>query len=428
MPHPSLTLFREGAPVRAVRPEPQTSSVAPRLWEQVAAAFILFLLTGALIGPIFAPQQQELPALRLIWPPVYLIILGLMAFRARQMAAAWPAFILLALMVILALASGLWSQAPDVTQRRVLALALTGGFSIYLGVAFQGAELPRLLTWTFLALGVGSLIAVFLFPSLGVHHSANAGLWRGLWYEKNHMGMIMAVGLIAASALLAAGAPQDRRIAVAAIGVCALALLGSQSKTALIMAMLGGGLIAMCRLIARMGPVFGVVIVWSLGLTAVISLWVWSQYSVEILALFGKDPTLTGRTEIWAAIERMAAQRPWLGYGYGAFWVLDTEPMEWIRHETGWRVPSAHHGWLDLRVQLGWTGTWLVGAVIALTATAILFRLNSLGRREGYLSLAYLAAFLLLSVSESVLMSHQDLPWTLFVAVLARNLASDRTA
>ena len=42
-------------------------------------------------------------------------------------------------------------------------------------------------------------------------------------------------------------------------------------------------------------------------------------------------------------------------------------------------------------------------------------------------SLAYLAGFLLLSVSESVLMSHQDLPWTLFVAVLARNLVSDRT-
>ena len=404
-----------------------TGPSAPRLWEQAAAAFILFLLTGALIGPIFAPQQQEIPALRLIWPPVYLVILGLMGVRARQVAAAWPAFILLAVMVGLALASTLWSQAPDVTQRRVLALALTGGFSIYLGVVFRGAALPRLLTLTFLSLGAGSLIAVFLFPSLGVHHDANAGLWRGLWYEKNHMGMVMAVGLIAASSLLAAGGAQDRRIALAAIGVCALALLGSQSKTALIMALLGGGLIALCRLIARMGPVFGVVAVWGLGLTTVLSLWVWSQYSVEILALFGKDPTLTGRTEIWTAIERMAGQRPWLGYGYGAFWVADTEPMEWIRHETGWRVPSAHQGWLDLRVQLGWAGTWLMGSVIALTSAAVLFRLTGLGRREGYWSLAYLAAFLLLSLSESVLMSHQDLPWTLFVALMTRNLIADRS-
>lgn len=415
------------APSSSAPQPPASEPSAPRLWEGLAAGFILFLLTGALIGPLLAPQQQEVPALRLVWPPVYLIILGLMGFRARQMATAWPAFLLLTTMAALALSSSLWSQAPDVSQRRVLALALTGGFSVYLGVVFRGVDLPRLLTWTFLALGAGSLVAVFLFPSLGVHHDANAGLWRGLWYEKNHMGMVMAVGLIAASSLLAAGEPGDRRIALAAIGVCALALLGSQSKTALIMAMLGGGLIGLCRLIARMGPVFGVIALWSLGLTLVVSLAVWNFYSVEILALFGKDPTLTGRTEIWTAIERMAAQRPWLGYGYGAFWVRDTEPMEWIRHQTGWLVPSAHQGWLDLRVQLGWAGTWLVGSVIALTTATVLFRLTGLGRREGYWSLAYLAAFLLLSLSESVLMSHQDLPWTLFVALLARNLTADRS-
>lgn len=415
------------APSSSAPQPPASEPSAPRLWEGLAAGFILFLLTGALIGPLLAPQQQEVPALRLVWPPVYLIILGLMGFRARQMATAWPAFLLLTAMAALALSSSLWSQAPDVSQRRVLALALTGGFSVYLGVVFRGVDPPRLLTWTFLALGAGSLVAVFLFPSLGVHHDANAGLWRGLWYEKNHMGMVMAVGLIAASSLLAAGEPRDRRIALAAIGVCALALLGSQSKTALIMAMLGGGLIGLCRLIARMGPVFGVIAVWSLGLTLVVSLAVWNFYSVEILALFGKDPTLTGRTEIWTAIERMAAQRPWLGYGYGAFWVRDTEPMEWIRHQTGWLVPSAHQGWLDLRVQLGWAGTWLVGSVIALTTATVLFRLTGLGRREGYWSLAYLAAFLLLSLSESVLMSHQDLPWTLFVALLARNLTADRS-
>ena len=76
MPHPSLTLFHERAPVRAVRPEPQTSSVAPRLWEQAAAAFILFLLTGALIGPIFAARIKDwgphLAQMKLFWSSVAL--------------------------------------------------------------------------------------------------------------------------------------------------------------------------------------------------------------------------------------------------------------------------------------------------------------------------------------------------------------------
>src|SRR5690606_6060316 len=97
-------------------------SDTPTLWEQAAAALILAPLSGALLGPIFAPLQQETPVLRLIWPPIYLVILGLAAFRARRMAAAWPAFIPLLLRAALALASSLWSQAPEVTERRVLAL------------------------------------------------------------------------------------------------------------------------------------------------------------------------------------------------------------------------------------------------------------------------------------------------------------------
>lgn len=401
---------------------------APTLWEQAAAGLILALLSGALLGPIFAPQQQETPVLRLIWPPIYLVILGLAAFRARRMAQAWPAFIPLLLMVVLALASSLWSQAPDVTERRVLALALTGVFAVYLGAVFRGIALPRMLTAAFLVLGVGSLISVFAFPGFGVHADVNAGMWRGLWYEKNQLGMIMAVGLISAAALLAAQEQKaDRNLALIALGVCALALLGSQSKTALIMAMLGAGLAALCLAIRRMGPVFGVIAVWCLGVAVVGGLWIWSEFSVEILALFGKDPSLTGRTEIWDAIGRMTERKPWLGYGYSAFWLPHAEPMEWIRHETGWRVPSAHQGWLDLRAELGWAGVGLVGAVVAVTSAAVLIRLTGLGRQEGYWSLAYLAAFLLLSLSESVLMRHQDLPWTLFVALMTRNLMVNRT-
>ncbi|WP_392353840.1 O-antigen ligase [Brevundimonas sp. LF-1] len=401
-------------------------SDTPTLWEQAAAALILALLSGALLGPIFAPQQQETPVLRLIWPPIYLVILGLAAFRARRMAAAWPAFIPLLLMAVLALASSLWSQArgdraaragPG-SDRRLCDLS---------GRGFSGIALPRMLTAAFLALGVGSLISVFALPGFGVHADVNAGMWRGLWYEKNQLGMVMAVGLISAAALMAAQEQKaDRNLALIALVVCAVALLGSQSKTALIMAMLGAGLVVLCRAIRRMGPVFGVIAVWCLGVALFGGLWIWSEFSVEILALFGKDPSLTGRTEIWDAIGRMTERKPWLGYGYSAFWLPHAEPMEWIRHETGWRVPSAHQGWLDLRAELGWTGVGLVGAVVALTSSAVLIRLSGLGRQEGYWSLAYLAAFLLLSLSESVLMRHQDLPWTLFVALMTRNLMVNR--
>ena len=57
-------------------------------------------------------------------------------------------------------------------------------------------------------MAVGSLIMVFAFPGIGVHHDVNAGLWRGLWYEKNQMGIVMVAGATAATAVLASGDPR----------------------------------------------------------------------------------------------------------------------------------------------------------------------------------------------------------------------------
>jgi exopolysaccharide production protein ExoQ len=40
-----------------------------------------------------------------------------------------------------------------------------------------------------------------------------------------------------------------------------------------------------------------------------------------VLELLGKDPTLTGRTELWQSGIEAGNDNPWVGSGYGAFWV-----------------------------------------------------------------------------------------------------------
>ena len=40
--------------------------------------------------------------------------------------------------------------------------------------------------------------------------------------------------------------------------------------------------------------------------------------------------------------------------------------------------------------------------------------------REGWWALGFLTAFFVLSLSESILLAHQGLPWVLFMAVLTR--------
>src|SRR5690606_27995547 len=99
--------------VYAPRPAPFRSDPGlapePPLWERIAAITVIVLLTGALIGPIFAPTQDETPILRLIWFPIYAVILTLAGFRLPQIARLWPAALLLAGLVLLAFASRWWS-------------------------------------------------------------------------------------------------------------------------------------------------------------------------------------------------------------------------------------------------------------------------------------------------------------------------------
>lgn len=397
---------------------------APTWWERAACVFILFMLTGALVGPIFAPTQEETPILRLAWLPVYAMTAGLLLFRIERLWRAWPAVVAIGLLVLWAYASKWWSLFPEVTSRRAIALAISSAFALYLGAAFRGPHLPRLLMHTGLIMAVGSLVMVFAFPAIGVHQTDNAGLWRGLWYEKNQMGAVMVIVATASAAALASPDPR-RLLPAAALLLSAALVLATQSKTSLLCLMLGLGVVGGFWAMRQGGATFSVFAVWAAVAGAGLGYLVWDSHSVEILEVLGKDPSLTGRTDIWEAILARVAERPWTGYGYGAFWERDSVPGDWIRFETGWLVPNAHHGWLDVLVQLGWPGALLVGALAVFAAVATVLRADRAGVAEGWWALGFMTATLMLSLSESILLAHQGLPWVLFLAVLTRAVLPD---
>lgn len=398
------------------------SDPGPPLWEQAAAIFVVIILTQAFIGPVFAPTQEETPILRLIWLPVYAVIAGLIAMRPSVLVRAWPAWLILGMLVLQAFASKWWSIDPGVTQRRVIAMAISSAFSIYLGIAFGGRHLPRMLMIACFIMGLGSLVMVFAFPSIGVHQLENAGLWRGLWYEKNQMGLVMSAGAVAAAACLASGDPR-RLMPTITLAICALLVLATQSKTSLLCLMLGVGAVSGLWAMKRGGAAFSIVAIWFGVVLTAGAAYVFITDPAMVLKALGKDPSLTGRTDIWEALMREVAERPWTGFGYQAFWGKDSVPAAFIRAETQWPVPSAHNGWIDLLIQLGWPGAITVGFTVALATIVSVFRIPGSGAREGYFAIGYLLVFLLLSLSESVLLSHANLPWTLLLAILARALA-----
>jgi exopolysaccharide production protein ExoQ len=79
-----------------------------------------------------------------------------------------------------------------------------------------------------------------------------------------------------------------------------------------------------------------------------------------LLPAVGKDPTLSERTVIWAAVWTTIAKQPLLGYGYGAFWTGLLGPSLNIVLISGWALAQAQNGFLDIWLQVGVAGVVLI--------------------------------------------------------------------
>jgi O-antigen ligase len=359
--------------------------------------------------------------MRLIWLPVYAVTLGLIATRARYLMRILPGVFMIGVLIGWCYVSHIWSLDGSVSTRRTIAVAFTSLFGLYLASRYEGRQLVQIIALSFALLTAGSYFVCIFVPSLGVHNDINAGDWKGLWYEKNQMAAYMVLGFIAtlASAYLS---PERRKAWIGLAVMIFLLVVMSRSKTSL-MACLACVAAYPVILALQKGGVISIVFVW---LSASFALLGGTLFMVAPELLFkalGKDPTLTGRTEIWASLMRLSDKHPWLGYGYKAFWLPDSVPAKVVRMETHWDVPSAHNGWLDLLIQLGWVGVILFGACLLAGFFCALFRYARV--RDGYFSLLILCLFSVLILSESFILSHNSLIWALFVCALARLTANE---
>ncbi|XBQ15678.1 MAG: O-antigen ligase family protein [Oceanicaulis sp.] len=390
------------------------------LLEAGIALICLLLYSNALIAPLLAdPADPEGSAvLRLVWPPVYLATLGLIALSParvwRTALRAWPVLVLAGLAIV----SSVWSIDPGTSARRGLAVLMTAVFGLWLAARYDWRDLIRLLAVMFAVLAIGSFVAGALFPGFGVMAEVHVGAWRGLWWEKNTLGAVMAWASLSFCAA-AAAAPDavERRIWLGFVVLGVGLVLLSTSKTALgaCLICVGGPLgIAL----ARRGFGFAALAVFALSCGVAALAGVLIVGPGVILEALGRDATLTGRTDIWAVLTGQIAERPLTGYGYGAFWEVKDGPVHWVRQITAWPVPTAHNAWLETALAVGVPAT-VFAAVTVLTGFA-----KAAGRLfagiETYWALPFLTAWLVISMTESVLLEQNGLVWLLLSATLAK--------
>jgi exopolysaccharide production protein ExoQ len=118
----------------------------------------------------------------------------------------------------------------------------------------------------------------------------------------------------------------------------------------------------------------------------------------ELAGAVGKDPTLTDRTKIWGFLLSMHTN-PLLGTGYESFWMGPRLQRFWESAELG-RINEAHNGYLEVYLNLGIIGLFLLGGFLIASYRNICRRLDHFSSFAS-LSLAVWIIMLFYCVSEA---------------------------
>jgi len=78
--------------------------------------------------------------------------------------------------------------------------------------------------------------------------------------------------------------------------------------------------------------------------------------NAKIAGMVGRDPTLTGRTDLWVYLLSMHTN-PLFGTGYESFWLGTRLEFVWRKY---WLFNEAHNGYLEVYLNLGLIGLFLL--------------------------------------------------------------------
>lgn len=125
-----------------------------------------------------------------------------------------------------------------------------------------------------------------------------------------------------------------------------------------------------------------------------------------------KSSTLSGRTFLWQLMGAEISRHPWLGTGFGGFWVGLEGAAGALVRRLDWGPPTqAHSGYLDVVNEIGIIGLLILSTVLLLH----LYRCFSLYRAENRAHFAIhaslMTSFLILNYAESSFIQGTNIWW-----------------
>ena len=323
----------------------------------------------------------------------------------------------LGILLVLALLSALWSETPLLTLKFSIVQFIVSWLAAHLVRKYNWQEICKYLCWMCLTSGFLSALVAVAIPSIGINEKG----WQGIFPFPIKLGTCMALS-IALWSIRPMNSLWRRIIAIGTIILSSLLIILSNSAQAiftLITLLIFLGLLTIVRKFnSRQALVIIILLIF-----IVIASYVTITSNLEaIFGAFGKDMTLTGRTEFWPQMLSALDRRPILGYGVQGFWQHwrgDADPSAHILNSNGFVPPNGHNGFLDLAMELGWLGFILFSLSFALNlirAVALWKRANFI---EASLPLILLVYIVMANISETQLFITNYI-WFCYILVAVR--------
>jgi O-antigen ligase len=330
----------------------------------------------------------------------------------RLLYCAWPVFAL----VGLAFLSAYWSEAPYLTLRHAGTLAETTLFGIYLLARYDLGQLVALLVKVFVVAALASFAMMLIAPNLAIAHNINhLDSWRGAFTDKNDLGSVAAIAILIS--LFAFWSRNGGRwIAAISIAANILLLQLADSKTPLVGLVAALYVAILCASLRRRtgtGMALGYVLT-TIGLAGAAFV---AFHFAGAMALLNRSPTLTSRTQIWDLTIAFFGHKPWLGYGYVAFWRQDGVAAHQVQALLQWPVPTAHNAWIETGLAMGWLGIGLQAFVWLVASYRVGRALTLPAVHHVVLSAGILAMIFVIMLTESTFLSPGSIIWVLFTVV-----------
>ena len=343
-----------------------------------------------------------------------MIVLGLMVLRRRQVN--WPDFMRrnrwITIYLIYCLVAVLWSDFPFVAVKRWIKLFGQPVMVLVLLTEPDPMESFRRLMKRFAYVLVPlSILFIKYYPPLGRSFDEWSGLPMntGITTNKNVLGCdCFIVGLFFFWHFLQTrqrepGPARRKEFLLCLFFFLMLAWLmhSANSSTSLGVLILASAIILFLGL--RFVDLHRITAYLMFGLLVLLPLDLFFGLHDMIIQLLGRNPTLTGRTDIWGILLHWNLN-PIIGVGFESFWLGDTVDQI-AEMEPGLVINEAHNGYLETYINLGVMG---IALTLAMVVAAYRKGCQALWAdfEFGRFRLAYLAAFLVYNWTEAAFRTH----------------------